>query len=114
MGKRKEAARVMPFLELLEQGRWWRTRGNEMYRIDRMEQDHRFNLLAYLDSAAPRIAVRKQKYMMLSAFMNHTSYVPDYVLDAADNEIEMWRDDPQKMMRQTPLYRALLKACVDA
>ena len=113
MGKRKEAARVMPFLELLEQGRWWRSRGNTMYRIDRMEQDHRFNLLAYLDSAAPRIAVRKQKQMTISTFMSWV-YIPDYVLDAADDEIDMWRDDPQKMMRQTPLYRALLKACADA
>ena len=109
MGKRKEAARVMSFLELLEQGRWWRSRGNTMYRIDRMEQDHRLNLLAYLDSAAPRIALRKKRQLM-----DYMVYVPDYVLDAEDDEIYMWLDDPQKMVRQTPLYRALLQACVDA
>lgn len=113
MGKRKEAAKGMSFLELIDQDRWWKTRDGKMVRVDKMTQDHRFRLLAYLTSASADVARRKQRTLMYQLLISG-AYIADEAMYDAEQEFTAWDTDPHGMMRATPLYRALLQACVDA
>lgn len=87
----------------LNQGEWWKTQADEWVRIADMTPGHRANAAALMQRAAASIEMR-YGISMLGLYAN----APDDVIDAFLVEDARRQGDPERWIRSTVLYRALI------
>lgn len=87
----------------LNQGEWWKTQADGWVRIADMTPGHRANAAASMQRAAASIEMR-YGISMLGLYAN----APDDVLNDALSESEQHQIYPERWIRSTVLYRALI------
>jgi hypothetical protein len=105
----------MPYLQLLEQDRWWRTATGSLVKLRKMSLPHQLNTLSLLVRNAPVSAFELQQKAWsnsMSVEAVHGGDVPDGVFSAMgqwEAEAEDAVRQPQAWMRARPLFRKLVR-----
>lgn len=107
--KTKAAAAAMPIrpdiVTRMNQGEWWRQKSGEWIRIADMASSHRRNTAAMLLRNA---AAYELRYGLVELGIDTLHEAPDSVISEIERKQEIRMRDPEKWMRSTPLYRALV------
>lgn len=106
---KREEARKLTYLRILEQQKWWRSRSEGLIKVKSMERGHLLNTLAWLERNADMFAAQLSADALSASLMagDDPSDGVYFAMLGWEGEAEEAVADPVAWMRSRPLYRRM-------